>query len=288
MRYNNNMIKILAKRLASPKLWQNLRILRKYWNRRKKYWHETFPLKQLALFLKVAAKDIIKTTAPLDYAALDIYMDIESPEQLLRLNACHKEPETVNWIESRLKPNDIFYDIGANVGAYSFIAWAKTKGQCKAFAFEPSFSTFAALNKNIILNHATRCITPIFAALGEKTEMREFHYQSLDPGAASHFPEKPAASILMLNYSLDDFINIFGIPPPTHIKLDVDGFELEIIKGAKTALKNPSLKSILIEINEALPTHQEILMLLESAGLKFCSKHRRLSKVIFNYIFTRY
>lgn len=113
-------------------------------------------------------------------------MALDSSMQFPRLNACKKEPETVEWIETFFNEGDVFYDIGANVGAYSFVAHAITNGLCKVFAFEPSFSTSDSLCKNIILNKCTNEIFPLQISLSDDTEIKRFHYHDIAPESSMH------------------------------------------------------------------------------------------------------
>ncbi len=81
----------------------------------------------------------------LDYPK-PIYLEVTSEvERRLRMTACAKEKETVTFIES-LEPG-CFFDIGANVGSYSFVA--AVNGH-KVFSFEPPGPTFDRLETNLI------------------------------------------------------------------------------------------------------------------------------------------
>ena len=114
---------------------------------------------------RVSLKESIRPQGILDYKGGKIFMDLSSSGELVRLRACQKEPETVKWIETHLKPGETFYDIGANVGAYSFVAHKVSGGKSTIYALEPSFSTFAALCRNIMLNHCDGNIVPLQIAL---------------------------------------------------------------------------------------------------------------------------
>jgi hypothetical protein len=89
----------------------------------------------------------------------------------------------------------------------------------------------------------------------------------------------------MLSYSLDDLIAQFSLPPPDHIKIDVDGTELEIIRGMPRTLE--ALKTILIEIDHAVPGHEEILSRIAAAGFSVVGKHPRTIPTDINYIFAK-
>src|SRR5207248_1639628 len=75
-------------------------------------------------------------------------------------------PFTVEWIESSIRPGDVFYDIGANVGAYSLIAAKATANGARVFAFEPSARSFHDLSSNVLLNGCAESVVALPLALG--------------------------------------------------------------------------------------------------------------------------
>lgn len=246
----------------------------------------------------VAVKESIKLIGQLDYPRAEIKMGLDSSMQLYRLSACSKEPETVEWIETNVRPGDVFYDIGANVGAYSLVAHAVAEGDCTVYAFEPSFSTFAALSENVRLNRCDGKIVPLHVALSAETKIFTFNYSQVVPGAASHGLDQPIGEDLkpfeptftqpILSYKLDELINQFSLLPPNHIKLDVDGSELDVLKGADDTLSAAGLRSILVEIDEAQQRGEAIRAYLESKGFEVKTRHqRRGSTSLANYIFER-
>lgn len=213
---------------------------------------------------KVFFKENIKTIGRLDYQKEGIKMQIQNCAQLTRLYACGKEPETVAWIEKEMKMGDTFYDIGAHVGAYSFVAWAVAKKNCKIYAFEPNVDIFYAFKSNILLNHAESEISAFPVALGHKTEI--------------------APSPI---YRLDDFVRFFSPQLPNLLKIDVDGPELSVIEGAPETLSFEGLRSILIEIDEQIYSNKEIDSFFKRYGFYLKSKHQRGRGTLFNCIFER-
>lgn len=206
-------------------------------------------------------KSNLTITGKLDYRDKEILMNVDSGTQLRRLNACAKEPETVAWIETNVKCGDVFFDVGANVGAYSFVANAVTGGGATIYSFEPSFSTFSALCQNIFLNKCEGKITSLNMALGEETGLARLSYGSPVAGAAGHAlgfgvgdsssaDDRVTYSQPVLCYRLDDLIREFKLPCPNHLKIDVDGGELSVLLGAEQTLANPAVRSILIEVEE--------------------------------------
>ena len=55
---------------------------------------------------------------------------------------------------------------------------------------------------------------------------------------------------LLLSYRLDDLIELFHLPYPQHIKIDVDGIEFSVLKGSQKTLGNSACRSLMLEINE--------------------------------------
>jgi FkbM family methyltransferase len=226
----------------------------------------------LPLRTQALAKARLGSTGPLDYGDGTIRMVVESEAELPRLRSCFKEPETVSWIERFVRPDDVLFDIGANVGAYSLVAHRATRGACMVYAFEPSFSTFAQLSRNIALNGAEGRVIPMLVALSDATGIVTFNYSSTDPGAALHAlgpsldgsgkPFTPVFTQPVLSYRMDDFIAQFAIPAPHHIKLDVDGVELNVLRGAAGVLANPRLRSVLVEVEPNRPEQGAIEALL--------------------------
>lgn len=225
-----------------------------------------FAARQLEKLLKILPnealaemKSRINPVGKMDFKDQDIFMHWDSKTQIFKSKACKDEPETVKWIKDNIKNGDVFYDIGANVGAFSFVAWAISQKNCKIYAFEPSFSTFDALCRNILLNNAQNEIKPFNVALGQRTELTDLYYTSIAPGKCQHAigsPQNsnrenfiPQAKLAVPCYRLDDLIKNLQMPSPNYLKIDVDGLELEILKGATESLKDPALKSILVEVN---------------------------------------
>lgn len=244
-----------------------------------------------------AAVEVRERSVPwglLDYSAAEIRMRLDSMMAFRRTSACRKEPETVEWIESRLRAGDVFYDIGANVGAYSLLAATLAGDGSKVVCFEPSYSNFAALCANIELNHLDDRMIPLQFALGDESRLQTFHYSATAAGTALHHlgdditDFEPAYRQEMPVFRLDELVTTFDLPQPNCLKLDVDGPELEVLRGAGDLLGHAELRSLLVEIDERQPDAGEITTLLESHGFRVTSRHPRgPTGHLFNVIFDR-
>ncbi len=178
----------------------------------------------------------------------------------------------LDWLAS-FKPGEIFYDIGANIGMFSLATAKIHNKQVKTYAFEPSFSTFSSLVRNVMANGFADAIFPFSFALGERGGMRSFNYTDLTPGASVHTLDAtinqtgktftPAFSQKVIAYSLDELIERFGFEAPAHIKIDVDGGEKEIVAGMKNLLAGNAVKSVMIEVTENQTADENVRALFD-------------------------
>lgn len=222
-------------------------------------------------------KESLKPIGQLDYPQKPIYIYADTEWELDRCTPYAKEPETVQWLERILRPDDIFFDIGANVGSYSLIASAICP-EIKIFAFEPSATTFAQLTRNIILNDLSKKIIALNFGLAETTALRTFSPSSLISGAAEHewiSPDRISkTAYTVATYQLDHLIAQFQLPPPTILKVDVDGYESAVLRGSSNALR--TVRKAMVEVNMNSP--EELHFILE-----FMSTHGLTSTQKINY-----
>jgi FkbM family methyltransferase len=253
-------------------------------------------LRRLPLRVQAIVKSELRPVGRLDYAPRRIDMTVNSPWQAYRLKSGAKEPETVAWLESNIRPGDTFYDIGANVGAYSLVAFAATGGEARILAFEPGFGTFAELCRNIQLNHAERSVVPLPIALGNRTTLGEFRYSETTPGAALHSwqasapgeAHTPELVLPTISCRLDDLMRLLDLPQPTLIKLDVDGPEADVLEGAAKALAHPSLRSCIVELDVESHPYEDVVARLAAQGFRILSRHARgRAGPLHNVIFVR-
>lgn len=231
---------------------------------------------------RLALRQARPVIRPLDYADADVRIHADTwVEYDKRAHSCAKEPETVDWIETYITPGDVVYDIGANVGAYSLLIAKRYQREVKVYAFEPSFSTFAQLSRNVALNGVSDAVYPMYIALSDVSGLGFFNYSSLDTGTALHALDNGGGAAAfkavhrqpVLSFALDEMIERFGLPYPQHIKLDVDGIEHAILRGASRVLAQPTLRSIIVESEETRPGADGIHGLLGAAGFELAAEH---------------
>lgn len=187
------------------------------------------------------------------------------------------EPDTVQWLDT-MGDQDILWDVGANVGMYSIYA-AKIRG-CKVYAFEPEAQNYALLVDSIILNSIGDKCFPVCLAVAGRSGFGWLGIRYPTKGGAwNNFraeissPKKShVADQSVFGATLDDLVSMYGFAQPTHLKIDVDGLEPEIIDGAAQLLGRQSLRSVLVEVDMDSDRHRAIPGILETNGLRLRSE----------------
>lgn len=153
------------------------------------------------------------------------------------------EYEDMSFVRDVLKKGDLFIDVGANIGAYSILAAGRG---AKVVAIEPIPSTYSALKKNIYLNAFGECIEHLNIGLGSANGNLRF---SADADTLNHvLGEKEVCrkSVSVPIMRLDDIVQY---RKPRVIKIDVEGFETEVLGGATKTLADMDLLAVIIELN---------------------------------------
>ena len=156
-----------------------------------------------------------------------------------------------------LRASDLFADVGANVGSYTILASGVVG--CRTVAFEPDPVTAAALERNIALNRIAERVETRIAAVGERDGLVRF---SVGLDTENHIvtrADTPGRDVSI--QTLDQALFSRGFIP-TLIKIDVEGFESGVLRGARAILAAPELMAVLTE-NRA----PDVVAMLKSAGM---------------------
>jgi hypothetical protein len=185
-----------------------------------------------------------------------------------------KEPITIEWINT-FQEYDVFVDVGANVGVYSL--YAAHQRFVKVYSFEPESQNYATLNYNINLNRLGNLVKAYCLALNNKITMSVLNLTEMIAGHSCHqFNRTLDHANQQKQYSfgqgcmgltLDFLVEQGLIEQPTHIKIDVDGIEHLVIQGATKTLAQT--QSLLIEVNQNLPEHQDMVKFLTQQGFEY-------------------
>jgi len=212
-----------------------------------------------------------------------------------------KEPWTLEWIAG-FQPGEVLLDCGANVGMYTI--WAAVTRKARVYAFEPEAQNYALLNRNIQLNGVAETVSAYCMGLSDVSGVSVLHMADMRVGGSCHsvgealdFEHKPLQTMFRQGcYAarLDELIAAGAMPVPHHIKIDVDGFEPKVIAGGRETLRDPTVKSLLIETNQNLADHMSMVAELNALGFKHdaAQVHRAERKEgafkgVAEYVFTR-
>lgn len=156
-------------------------------------------------------------------------------------------------LREAIGPGDVVWDIGANVGLYTtrFGKWAGESGS--VCAFEPTPRCFAALERAVADRALSNCQLFNYAIGRSRSEVRMLLDD--DPLAEIHrVTDAPAdgKTITVPMRAVDELIAEDGLPAPTVVKIDVEGYEDEVLGGMMRLLENGTCGSIFIEVHFGL------------------------------------
>lgn len=205
-----------------------------------------------------------------------------------------EEPLIIEWI-NKFQIGDCFYDVGANVGNYSLYA---AKRGTTTFAFEPELNNVSLLYDNIFLNQLQGYCTPMPIALGDTTKIDVFYLKSLSKGDALHSIGRPSyllnepsglpLKLDTLVMRLDDMVDLFGLRPPTKMKIEVDFNELRVLEGAEKTLGTVS--ELYLALSSKLEEHATAMEFLKARSFHIISQEDTLDTPrsgLSNYIFAK-
>jgi FkbM family methyltransferase len=193
-----------------------------------------------------------------------------------------KEPGTMKWLDNNLKPHDIFLDIGANMGIYTFAAAHRIGSLGKVYAIEPHKPSAISLMKNIKLNFFNN-IEILTIPVTNKFKVGKFNYKNFSSSmTGSQFDSKktnsnqeafdPVIQETIIAFSIDMLIEMKAIRSPDIVKIDVDGIEDKILLGMrKTLISNKNPRSIQVELN--VGKQIKIEKFLKSVGYQLKTRH---------------
>jgi FkbM family methyltransferase len=163
-------------------------------------------------------------------------------EDLIRISVHHRyvdevyEPEVFELLKREVKKNDIIFDVGAYIGIYSIILSRYLGENGRVYAFEPAPDSVSLLEKHLKMNHAGEKVEVLPYGVGERCGSRQLfsmggHIQNSFSSTA--FGRSAETNMLKVSVvSLDAFCAQRSIQP-AWVKVDTEGWELPVLRGAK-------------------------------------------------------
>jgi FkbM family methyltransferase len=153
------------------------------------------------------------------------------------------EFEEMSFLLHYLQSEDLFVDVGANSGSYTILASA-VQGS-SVISFEPVHNSFTRLLNNVGLNNVTHLVDlrkkAIGAEIGSVRISSDFDSTNRILGNQDSTEDSVLVEISTLDLEIQRI--------PKIVKIDVEGFESQVLAGASDLLKNKNLKAVIIELN---------------------------------------
>ena len=192
-----------------------------------------------------------------------------------------KEKGTIAWLDRELRSDDIFFDIGANIGVYTIFGARRISAPGAVVAFEPHIPNANSLIENIMLNGVQDRVRLVTSALSNKNHFNRFNYQSMMAasstsqfGGSSYEGESfdPVFYEFKHGCTLDSLCEGGVVPAPNVIKIDVDGLDFEVLEGMRGLLTSSNAPRC-IQVELGSDSKSKILQLCDETGYILKEKH---------------
>jgi FkbM family methyltransferase len=160
------------------------------------------------------------------------------------------EPDVWNWLKQRTVPGSIILDVGAQFGLYSMLAARHIGANGRIFAFEPSPDTVAVLGRHLKNNRMSDRVEIVQAAVGPEEGEVTFYMAGTHPSntlAPTTVDPVKLTPVKVKAITVDGFCRQRQLKP-TILKIDVEGWELQVLRGATEVVQDPAL-TICVEMH---------------------------------------
>jgi FkbM family methyltransferase len=153
------------------------------------------------------------------------------PTRWFRYFGSEYEPESFDLFKKYINQGDVILDIGAHIGLYSVFFSKLTQNNGRVYSFEPNNESYLVLKQTLHLNNCENVITfPM--AVSSKTEDLIFYSTGSGDAFGSLVLRDNTNKIVLPAVSVDDFVEKQNLAKVNIIKIDVEGAELDALRGA--------------------------------------------------------
>lgn len=195
-------------------------------------------LSKLAYYLR---RGMYSRGIPIEVNGVEFTVGFRSNVEFKRARAFPaKEEEYVSSLLDAAHSASVFFDIGANIGLFSLAAGV-VHDHLRVFSFEPERLNYQRLVANIRQNSLSERVTPLRLALGSHRGRLPLQRRGDHPGIGGHAiaidaPADSAHRDEVASETVDRLVSDAEVPPPDLIKIDVEGFELQVLRGMRRTL----------------------------------------------------
>lgn len=221
-------------------------------------------------FYLARPKDDILSIQCLDFEAKFLALNPDDLRLVESVTGSAGERRVIESFLSLISLGETVFDIGANIGTYAILLAKRVGQKGKVIAFEPEEKSLALLEKNIALNQLEN-IQVVAKALGDKAVTTSL-YLGKTTGNFSLVKsyEDHIASQKIEVVAGDEFVLENKITIPSAIKIDVEGFEYQVLYGLKNTLENTLCRVLCVEMHPGLfpagVDEKKIISFIKSLG----------------------
>jgi len=152
--------------------------------------------------------------------------------------------EDMCFVVHLLDAGDTFVDVGANVGTYTVLA--SGEAGARSICIEPIAGTYQRLLDNIFLNRLNDRVAAHNCGAGSKSGTARF---TSDGDTTNHVIEESSPEIVTIEATIRTLDELLRSEAVNLIKVDVEGFEYQVLEGAREVMSSDSLQAVLLELN---------------------------------------
>lgn len=167
---------------------------------------------------------------------------VRMPTRYYKYFEADYEKDNIRIINDRVKSGMVIMDIGAHIGLMTAILGKKVGPTGKVFSFEPTPSTFKILQKTVAINNLSHATVNPFAVSDKKGTL-SFYVSEHDADNSNSLSnskrtDRTEGTVDVQVVSVDDYIKEHNSGKVDFIKIDVEGAELKLLKGAVQTIRN--------------------------------------------------
>jgi FkbM family methyltransferase len=174
-------------------------------------------------------------------------VELTMPGSFLNFYTDNFEPSTLQWLRENLRPGMIVADVGAHIGFVTVFMARLVGSGGRVYAFEPTSDSLAYLNRNVSQNGVQNVII-IPAAAGETADTRTLYLSGVSDTNSLYQRHlgRTVGTLQVEQVRLDDVVSA-----PDLVKIDVEGAEIEVLKGMNRILDQGKRPILLVEWSPA-------------------------------------
>ncbi len=150
------------------------------------------------------------------------------------------EPKNVEAIQKTVREDDVAYDVGAHVGYFSVLMADIVGSGGKVIAFEPRGLNLGYLQKHVAVNNCDN-VKIVSKAVGDHSGHAKLETRT---GSGTGYISDTGDEDVEIT-TIDELVESGALPPPTFLKIDVEGGEMAVLRGARKVIETQRPRMIL-------------------------------------------